>query len=244
MTLQPDATPPKNPKNDPDFLRQLPEWESAYKDSDERLIRYTPQQWRFAKAEFSEHDLRILGESVMEDWETPYMHALAEIATSRRGVILEIGYGMGISAAFVQEAPIQRHIIIEANHDVACRAKDWAKAREIETEVLEGLWQDAIPHVPDNSLDGILFDSYPLTEKELYQNHFDFFPHAFAKLKKGGVLTYYSDETNWFSEIHLKRLTLAGFQMDGITGSVVHVSPPDNCEYWKAQTILAPIVRK
>ncbi len=244
MTIQSNSSPPANPKHDPDFLRQLPAWEDGYKNSDEQIIHYTPEQWKIAKAEFSEHDLRILGEPVMEDWEEPYMRILAEIATSCGGCILEIGFGMGISARFIHAAPIRRHIIIEANHDVACKAIDWAKACVIETEVLEGLWQDAILHIPDNSLDGILFDSYPLTEKELYQNHFDFFPHAFSKLKKGGVLTYYSDETTWFSDIHIQRLTMSGFDLGNIGGSVVSVEPPDNCDYWKSKTILAPIVRK
>lgn len=244
MTTKHGSAPSTNPKHDPDFLSQLPEWEHDYKTSGEQLIHYTPEQWKTAKAEFSVHDLRILGEAVMEDWEEPYMRVLAEIATSRGGTILEIGFGMGISARFVQAASVKRHIIIDANHDVACKANEWAKTCAIETEVLEGLWQDVICRIPDDSIDGILFDSYPLTEKELYQNHFDFFPYAFSKLKKGGVLTYYSDEITWFSEIHLRRLIQAGFDSGNIGGSVVYVNPPEKCDYWKSQTILAPIVHK
>lgn len=244
MNPNDDSSPSLSPKKDSDFLRQLPEWERDYKNSDEHMITYTPEQWKQAKAEFSEHELRILGEPVMEDWEEPYMRVLAEIATSGGGVVLEVGYGMGISARFIQTAHIQKHIIIEANHEVADAANAWAKTCAIETKVIEGLWQDAIVQIPNDSIDGILFDSYPLTEKELYQNHFDFFPHAFARLKKGGVLTYYSDEIQWFSDIHLKRLALAGFDAGNIGGSVVPVNPPEHCEYWKARAILAPIVRR
>lgn len=232
------------PEKRAEFLMQIPEWESDYKQSDELAIRYTPEDWKTAVAEFSEHDLRILGEPVMEDWEEPYMRVLADIATANGGVVLEVGYGMGISARFIQQAQIKRHIIIEANHDVANKAREWASTCKIETEVLEGLWQEAILLVPDESLDGILFDTYPLTEKELYQNHFSFFSHAFTKLKKGGVLTYYSDEPECFSEIHIKRLIEAGFVKDRIAGTVVKVNPPEECEYWKTATILAPIVRK
>lgn len=235
---------PEHPKRDTEFLKQLPDWEEDYKQSDELLIHYTPEQWKTAKAEFSEHDLRILGEPVMEDWEEPYMRVLADIATENGGVVLEVGYGMGISARFIQQAKIERHIIIEANQAVALKAREWATMCPIETVVLDGLWQEAVASIPDDSLDGILFDTYPLTEKELYQNHFSFFPHAFAKLKKGGILTYYSDEPQWFSEIHIKRLTLAGFSAQAIDGKVVAVNPPEDCEYWKSKTILAPIVRK
>lgn len=235
---------PPTPKNDPEFLRQLPEWESEYKCSDESLIHYTPEEWKKAKAVFSDHDLRILDEPVMEDWEEPYMRVLAHIATSGGGHILEVGYGMGISARFVQETDISRHIVIEANHEVAEAARVWASRAKIQTEILEGLWQEQVRFISDSSIDGILFDSYPLTEKELYQNHFDFFPAAFRMLKKGGVLTYYSDETQWFTDVHIRRLSQAGFEPQHIRGEVVRVSPPPDCEYWKAQTILAPIIRK
>jgi guanidinoacetate N-methyltransferase len=220
----------KHPKLDTEFLKQLPQWEADYKQSDELVICYTPEDWKTAAAEFSEHELRILGEPVMEDWEEPYMRVLADIATENGGAVLEVGYGMGISARFIQQAKIRKHIVIEANHDVANKARDWARICKIETEVLEGLWQEAILLIPDESLDGILFDTYPLTEKELYQNHFSFFSHAFAKLRKGGVLTYYSDEPECFSEIHIKRLIEAGFLKGRIAGTVVEVSPPENCE--------------
>ena len=233
-----------NPKHDTEFLKQVPDWEDDYKRSDELQIHYSPEQWKSAEAEFSEHDLRILGEPVMEDWEEPYMRVLADIATRNGGVVLEVGFGMGISARFIQQARIERHIIIEANHAVARKAREWAKTCRTETAVLEGLWQEAILSLPDDSLDGILFDTYPLSEKEIYQNHFTFFPTAFAKLKKGGFLTYYSDETQWFSDIHIQRLTMAGFAAQEIDGTVVSVTPPHACEYWRSNTILAPIVRK
>ena len=238
------SPPPEYPKCDSEFIKQLPDWEKEYKQSNELAIHYTPEQWKTARPEFSEHDLRILGEPVMEDWEEPYMRVLADIATENGGVVLEIGYGMGISARFIQQAQIDWHLIIEANQAVARKARKWATTCSIATLVLEGLWQEALLLIPDDSLDGILFDTYPLTEKELYQNHFGFFPHAFAKLKKGGLLTYYSDETRWFSEIHIKRLTMAGFSAHAIDGKTVAVSPPEDCEYWKSKTILAPIIRK
>jgi guanidinoacetate N-methyltransferase len=232
------------PKKDSEFLSQIPVWERDYKQSDKQAIHYTPEQWKTAKAKFAAHDLRILDEPVMEDWEKPYMKALAEIATMNGGTVLEVGFGMGISARFIQQHQIGSHIIIEANHDVAIAARVWAKKCPIKTVVLEGLWQEVIGQIKDASLDGLLFDTYPLTEKELYQNHFSFFPFAFTKLKNDGVFTYYSDETKWFSEMHLRRLKEAGFNDEQINGKFIQVSPPENCEYWKAKTILAPIVRK
>ena len=180
----------------------------------------------------------------MEDWETPYMKDLAEIACSHGGVVLELGFGMAISAKFIQQHKIDKHIIIEANKDVANKARKFAKTANHKVEVLEGFWEEVIEKVPDNSLDGILFDTYPLTDKELYQNHFNFFPYAYKKLKKGGVFTYYSDEIKSFGRVHLKKLMEAGFKKENIKSKVSEIYPPADCEYWKTNTILSPIIIK
>ncbi len=231
-------------KKDKDFLTQIPDWEKGYKNSNKLIIDFEKEKWKTAKATFSKHDIKIFGYAVMEDWETPYMKELADIATLKGGVILELGYGMGISAGFIQEHDIEKHIIIEVNEDVVKKAKVFAKNAPHKTEILYGLWEDEIEKIPDNSLSGILFDTYPLTEKELYQNHFNFFPFAYRKLKKGGIFTYYSDEIKEFSKIHIKKLKEAGFERKNITRKIISINPPKDCEYWKAGTILVPIVIK
>jgi len=170
-----------------EFLSQIPSWEKNYKKDDTLQIAYDKSDWRTAPAVFSDHDLTILGEAVMEDWETPYMRELASIATSRGGTILEVGFGMGISANFIQQADIDRHIIIEANQDVAAKARNFAARALHKTEVIEGMWEDVIGCIPHETINGILFDSYPLCEEELYQNHFAFFPYAYSKLTGGGI---------------------------------------------------------
>lgn len=169
------------------FLSQIPEWEKEYKKSGKTHINFSKKNWKNASAIFAKHKLEILGHTVMEDWETPYMYKLAKIATSKGGTILEVGFGMGISSGFIQEANIQQHIIIEANKQVANKALEFARRASCPVKVLEGLWEEMIDRVKDESIDGILFDSYPLTEEELYQNHFSFFKVANQKLKRGGV---------------------------------------------------------
>ena len=229
---------------DKDFLSQIPDWEKGYKDSEESIIKFEKEKWKKEKAVFSEHDIKIFGYAVMEDWETPYMKELADIATSKGGIVLELGFGMGISANFIQQHKIEKHIIIEVNKDIIKKAKIFAKKAPHKTEILSGLWEDMIKKIPDNSLSGILFDTYPLTEKELYQNHFNFFPFAYKKLKKGGVFTYYSDEIKNYSKVHIKKLQEAGFKKENIKRIVTKINPPKDCEYWKANTILSPIITK
>ena len=231
-------------KKTEDFLAQIPSWESKYKKSDELEINFSKDDWLTAPAEFNQKSLHILGCAVMEDWETPYMKDLAEIACQNGGIVLELGFGMGISASFIQSYNIEEHIIIEANQDVANKAREFSLTAPRKTTIIEGLWENVIDMVADESISGILFDTYPLSEEELYQNHLNFFDHAFRKLKKGGVFTYFSDEIDRFGEVHLKRLKAAGFAEGNISCKISNVLPPADCEYWKANTILAPVIIK
>jgi len=72
-----------------------------------------------AKAEISATHLTIEGHPVMESWETPYMHALADKVGHLGGHLLEVGFGMQISATQIQSHPaVTKHSIIEINKDV------------------------------------------------------------------------------------------------------------------------------
>ena len=234
----------KDFKKTKDFLSQIPDWEEEYIKTDKTEIDFNKNDWKTAGAHFTQSDLKIFGHAVMEDWESPYMKVLADICAKNGGTVLELGFGMGISARFIQQNSVKRHIIIEANQQVADKAREFAKTANSEVDVLEGFWEDVIEEVSDDSLDGILFDTYPLEESEMYQNHFKFFPFAYKKLKQGGVFTYYSDEVKSYGDVHLEHLVAAGFKHEGIGSEVVEVHPPLNCEYWKAQTIMAPIIIK
>ena len=101
-----------------------------------------------------------------------------------------------------------------------------------------------IPSIPDESIDGILFDTYPLDFKneEDMECKFPFFDHAYRLLKKDGVFTYYSSEATDFPPKHFQLLTNAGFT--NIQKKICPVNPPPDCLYWKSSTMIAPIVIK
>jgi guanidinoacetate N-methyltransferase len=199
--------------------------------------------WRDAEAVFDEHTLVIEGHPVMEDWEDSYMRELAHIASTQKGSVLEVGFGMGISARYIQEQNPALHLVVEANKGVYEKLLDFATTANSKVQPLFGFWQD-VTHktIEDGSLSGILFDTYPLQEDEIHRNHFPFFKEAYRMLKSGGVLTYYSDEINDYSDEHRKMLNEAGFT--NIQKTVLEVSPPENCAYWKSRTIVAPIIIK
>ncbi len=198
--------------------------------------------WKTALAYFDQHTLTIQNHPVMEDWEDSYMCELAHIATRRGGTVLEIGFGMGISARYIQKESLEQHFVIEANADVYERLTHFAKEARIPVAAFFGFWEDVTTKIPDGSISGILFDTYPLSEKDIHCNHFPFFKEAYRLLRPGGVLTYYSDEIDDFSFLHLKMLRDAGFVR--IDKKICEVSPPADCAYWKSKTILAPIVTK
>jgi len=202
-----------------------------------------PDDWQAAPAEFTEGKLLILGHPVMEDWELPLMQELARIASCNLGVILEVGFGLGLSASHIQTFPITRHIIIEANAGVFTKLQEFAQFAKRPVQPVFGIWQDVISTIPDESVDGILFDTYAFNYQDLQPcPAVAFFPEAYRVLKKGGIFTYFSNEVEDFSPAHLERLQAAGFR--NIDKEVYPVNPPKDCLYWMYNTIVAPIIRK
>jgi guanidinoacetate N-methyltransferase len=177
----------------------------------------------------------------MWNWAKPYMQELAKIATRNGGVILEIGFGLGLSADYIQKQAIEKHVIVEMNTDVFAKLKVFMQSAPKTVEPILGLWQEVIPSMPDESFDGIIFDAYPLSADDL-EYHFSFFENAYRLLKRGGVFTYYSSEETDFSSQHLQKLHAAGFK--NIQKKVCAVNPSEDCLYWKSKTIVAPIVIK
>lgn len=188
---------------------------------------------------------KIIVNQIMQVWETPYMKHLAQIATSRGGNVLEVGFGMGISAGFIQKSKkVKNHTIIEC-HPVMianCKKKFSRNIKKGRMVLKEGFWEDVIQKMPAKSFDGILFDSCPLDKEVEFFQFFPFFKEAFRLLKDDGVLTYFSDEPLRISKVHMDALKKAGFK--NIAFKVCKVKPPKDCIYWKHNTIIAPIIRK
>ena len=63
---------------------------------------------------------------VMMDWEDSLMSASAAYICEGGGDILEIGFGMGISAGYMHSHSINSHTIIENHPQIITKAQEWA----------------------------------------------------------------------------------------------------------------------
>ena len=96
---------------------------------------------------------------VMHRGEKSLMLKLAEIASMNGGDILEIGFGMHLSADGIQSNPnVTSHTIIEVHPEIYKHALFWAKDKP-NTEIILGTWIDILPTI-NKKFDGVLHDTH------------------------------------------------------------------------------------
>jgi len=198
---------------------------------------------RNASAHYDDKELVISGQQVMQAWEQPLMVQLARYAARSHGDVLEVGFGMGLSATAVLNEGVRSYTVIESNPEVQAKAHSWrAQFPDTDIRIVPGRWQDAIGAL--GRFDGILFDPYPVNEQELSEYYFDstyyiehFLPHAVEHLVDGGLLTFYTSEINSLGRGH-QRLLFQYFRSLELT-VVGGLTPPSDCAYYFADTMVA-----
>jgi hypothetical protein len=159
---------------------------------------------------------------VMQSWEKPYMDALAvalvkHISTNADAIIkangkiavLEVGFGLGLSATKFQEEMVPlvkkfgrdkcEHHIIELNDDVFGNLKAFAaKEAELGRATVvphHGNWKDVVEKLKadkKHTFSGFLYDPFPTHKEEQHYHQLMFISenHAGPLLQKGGALVY------------------------------------------------------
>jgi protein arginine N-methyltransferase 2 len=156
--------------------------------------------------------------AVMMDWEDPIMYASAQYVAENGGNILEIGYGMGISANYIQSFRPTSHTVVEIHPEIASQAKKWASKVDGVT-ILQGDWFNLKKEIEANApYDGIFYDAYG---DENEQKLVDF---CISILNKGGRFTLWNPLPYPFRE--QKKVTNEQITYDIIDLSNVYI--PDN----------------
>ncbi|KAL3902546.1 MAG: hypothetical protein SGPRY_012023, partial [Prymnesium sp.] len=103
---------------------------------------------------------------VMMAWEAPLMaaHARAIVPRAGEGVVINIGFGMGLVDRAIAERRPSAHHIIEAHPDVyrQMQKEGWAERAVIHF----GSWQDVLPRLCEGlgvkgvRFDGLMFDTF------------------------------------------------------------------------------------
>ena len=138
----------------------------------------------------SETSLKIIKDSpestIMHIGEKSLMNKLAEIATKNGGDILEIGFGMHLSADSIQSNPnVTSHTIIEVHSEVYKSALEWAKDKK-NVEIILGDWIDILP-LKDKKFDGVLHDTH------LDDNIPKFLDYVKDNCKKGTIVAFFEN---------------------------------------------------
>jgi protein arginine N-methyltransferase 2 len=124
--------------------------------------------------------------AVMMDWEDTIMYASAQYVAENGGNILEIGYGMGISANYIQSFRPKSHTIVEIHPEIARVASGWGRKQEGVT-ILQGDWYKIKSQIEERGpYDGIFYDAYG---DENEQRLIDF---CLSVLSKGGRFTLWN----------------------------------------------------
>ena len=132
--------------------------------------------------EFGEEEVII-----MMDWEHPVMSASAAYVTEGGGDILEIGFGMGISAGYIQSHSISSHTIIEPHRQMVEKADEWSNGKSNVT-IISQSWADVTGSL--GRYDGIFYDTS-------FDEKYNLFSSSLSNLTKSGTkLTFWNSNPN------------------------------------------------
>ena len=153
-------------------------------------------------------------QQVMMNWEDGLMKKHADYVCTNGGDILEIGFGMGISANYIQQNNPASHTIVENHPQIIVKAKEWAQGKSNVT-IIEGSWIDNLSQLSE--YDGVFYDTYGDTDLDSFGEHLP------SLVKEGGVATW------WNSKGETENV----FGIEGVAYEHVDVSAPDNNYYTK-----------
>ena len=162
---------------------------------------------------------------VMMDWEDIVMKKSADYVCQNGGDILEIGFGMGIAANYIQANSINSHTIVENHPQIIEKAKAWA-ADKPNVIIIEDDWntvKDRRRKICLATYDGIFYDTFG-------DDNMDKFKSSLANLANAGC------KVTWWNSIASENNY---YNITGVTYEAIAVNPPSNC-YFNHNTYYLP----
>ena len=169
------------------------------------------------KIYFTSDDTRY---EVMMDWESSIMEASANYVCSNGGDILEIGFGMGMSADYIQSNSINSHTIVECHPQILEKAKEWAKDKP-NVNIVEGEWFDIKDSL--STYNGVFYDTYGEDDWSLFSKSIE------SLTKSGSKVTWWNNNPS-ATTIH---------DIDGVEYELINVTPSSN-NYFNSTTYYLP----
>jgi len=157
---------------------------------------------------------------VMMDWEHSLMSASAAYVCEGGGDILEIGFGMGISAGYIHSHSISSHTIVENHPQIITKAQEWASGKSNVT-IVSNSWYDVKDDL--STYDGIFYDTYG------DENSYNFSSSLSNLTKSGTKVTWWNNNP---SKTDL-------FNIPNLSWQEVDVDPPSN-SYFNSTTYYLP----
>jgi hypothetical protein len=175
-------------------------------------------------------------DQTMMEWERPLMDAEVDMLQPK-GHVLELGFGLGMSADAIQKYKPKSHTIIELEDDVFERAKLWASNKN-NINLIKGRWQDVMHKLHRQVYDETFFD---VTETGGIENYVDaklieYWTYIFVDLwfhhhsKVGSKLTFFVADFNWPNTYNYQKLIAENPNWIH-TYKMIDIEVPENCTY-------------
>ena len=157
---------------------------------------------------------------VMMSWEDEIMKKSADYVCESGGDILEIGFGMGISADYIQANNINSHTIIENHPQIIEKLKTWAQDKP-NVNIIEGDWYNIKDSL--STYDGVFYDTFG------DENVNNFISFLSTVTKSGSKTTWWNNFTD----------TDDVFYINGTSYESISVNPVSNM-YFNQRTYYMP----
>lgn len=164
---------------------------------------------------------KLNGTTVMHEWEDEIMKRMSNFTCEKGGNIIEFGFGMGISANYIQQNKVNSHTICEINPQILENLYEWKKDKE-NVIIIEGDWFDNKDML--GTYDGIFFDTH-----DDVNNGYFFRELIYNISNKGTRLTWWNNKnTPYFRN-----------QPVGTEYEILNINPPEN-DYFNHKEYFMP----